>query len=182
MKKTIWALILLMYSASLLAKSNNSDVVTLMNDMKFMGKVKKISNCEVKFKTDDGTFWIPANHIYSVQFGNPYDKVLVDYQQLDNSDKCLKGRQDAQNFHGKTGGHIILGALFGPFAMLGAAIASPTPYKGKNTVEMSQNENLFNDPAYLQCYRKKAKGRNIGNVAIGWGIWIVAVLVAGAGG
>jgi len=181
MKKSILALILLVYVTAVLGKTINSDVVVLMNDMKFIGKVKKISNCEVKFKTDEGTYWIPANHIYSVEFGDPTDKVYNEYMQLDNSDKCLKGTQDAQNFHGKAGGHIILGVLFGPFAVIGAAVASPTPYKGKNTVSMSQNSELFNDPAYLQCYKKKAKGRNVGNAVIGWGIWILAVLVAGAG-
>ena len=179
MKKTLLAFMMLVMANSLFAKNSNSDVLTLMNEMTFMGKVKKISDCKVKFKTDEGTFWIPADDIYSVQFGDPDDKVLEAYQEMDGSEKCLKGAQDAQNFHGKTGGHIVLGALFGPFAMIGAAVASPNPYKGRNTVIMSQNSNLFNDPAYLKCYKKKAKGRNVGNVAIGWGIWMLAVLLAG---
>ncbi len=178
MKKTIWTLTFVFVAINLFAK--NPDVLTLLNDMKFIGKVKKISNCEVRFKTDEGTFWIPANHIYSVEFGNPNDKVLETYSQLDDSEKCLKGGEDAVNFHGKTGAHIILGVLFGPIAIIGAAIASPNPYKGKNTLALSQNSELFKDPAYLSCYKKKAKGKNIGNVAIGWGIWIVAILLAGA--
>lgn len=153
-----------------------------MNELKFEGQVKKIKDCEIKFKTESGTFWIPSSDISTIEFADVNNKVYTDFiQQSDNSEKCLKGSQDAQNFHGKTGGHVVLGVLFGPFAVMGAAIASPTPYKGKNTVIMSQNEDLFNDPAYLECYRKKAKGRKFGNTFIGWGIWVLAVLIAGSG-
>lgn len=178
MKKTTWTLLLVFVSTILFA--TNPDVLTLMNDMQFMGKVKKITTCEAKFKTDEGTFWVPATDIESVQFGNPNDKVLEAYAKMDASEKCLKGSDDAKSLHGKVGGHVALGALFGPFAVIGAAVAKPDPYRGKNTARLSKNENLFDDPAYLSCYKKKAKGKNIGNVVLGWGIWIAAVIIAGA--
>ena len=97
---------------------------------------------------------------------------------LSNNDACLKGMIDAQQFHGKVGAHVLLGFLFGPFAVIGAALANPTPYKGGTTVMLSKNRELFNDPAYLNCYKKKAKGKNAGNAAIGWGMWIALAIVA----
>ena len=61
--------------------------------------------------------------------------------------------------------------------MLGTALANPTPDKGKRTYEMSKNKKHFDDLEYLSCYKKKAKGQLIGMEAIGWGAWILLVLV-----
>ena len=42
---------------------------------------------------------------------------------------------------------------------------------------MSNNKDQFNDLEYLSCYKKKAKGQLIGAEALGWGAWILSVLV-----
>ena len=85
----------------------------------------------------------------------------------------LAGRQ-----YSKKVGHFFLGVLFGPFAMIGTALANPTPEKGKLTYMLSKNKDQFSDPQYLSCYKKKAKGQLIGMEASGWGAWIVLVLVS----
>jgi len=158
------------------------DILTLNNEMMFEGKVLKIKNCEVTFKAADGNkYFIPAEDIFSVVFENPSDKVYTEYLQLADSDpdKCMKGRMDADNYHGKAGLHVALGVLFGPFAIIGAAVSTPTPQKGKDTYAMSQNKDMFQDPMYLNCYTKKARGKNVGNTAIGWGAWILFILALG---
>ena len=96
---------------------------------------------------------------------------------FEDPNNCLSGRLDAENYHGKKGGHFVLGVLFGPFAMIGTALADPTPAKGKQTYMMSENKDQFNDPEYLSCYKKKAKGQLIGAEAAGWGAWILLLLV-----
>jgi hypothetical protein len=96
---------------------------------------------------------------------------------LSDPDKCLSARLDAENFHGKKGGHFALGFFFGPFAMIGTALANPTPYKGKNTYMMSKNKDLFNDPEYLSCYKSKAKSQLLLTEGIGWAAWIVILLL-----
>ncbi len=154
-----------------------TDILTFRNNMSFKGDVVKIKACTVKFKTEHAIYFIPADSIDNIIFENPQDKVLVEYAALeDDADKCLKGRNDADMFHGKKGKHIALGILFGPFAVIGSAIASPKPKNGKDTFLMSKNKDLFSDPMYLNCYKKKARGKNVGNTAIGWGIWIVFLL------
>ena len=75
----------------------------------------------------------------------------------------------------------MLGGLFGPFAKVGAAIATPRPMNGKGTVGLSENKDLFDDPLYLKCYAKKARGKNVGNTALGWGAWLIFVLIANSG-
>jgi len=154
-----------------------ADVITLNNQMIFSGKVKKIKDCEVKFKTEGEVYFIPAEDIYSVVFEDPKDRVFTAYQQLSDSEKCLKGRSDADMYHGKAGMHVALGVLFGPFAIIGAAVANPTPEKGNDTYIMSKNSDSFSDPAYLSCYKKKAMGKNVGNTALGWAAWILFLLV-----
>jgi len=155
------------------------DILTLNNEMVFEGKVTKIKDCAVVFKADGNKYIVPASEIFSLQFENTEDKVYTEYMKMADGDpnKCLNGRLDAENYHGKKGGHFVLGVLFGPFAMIGTALANPTPEKGKQTYMMSKNKEQFSDPEYLSCYKKKAKGQLIGMEALGWGAWILLLLI-----
>jgi hypothetical protein len=159
--------------------SFGADILTLNNEMVFLGKVTRIKNCEVVFRADGKRVIIPASDIFSIQFENTEDKVYTDYLKLAEADpnKCLDGRLDAENFHGKRGGHFILGVLFGPFAMIGTAVANPTPERGKNTYMMSKNKEEFSDSEYLSCYKKKAKGQLVGMEALGWATWILIMVL-----
>ncbi|HRF79774.1 MAG TPA: hypothetical protein PL070_06780 [Flavobacteriales bacterium] len=156
-----------------------ADILTLTNEMTFEGKVLKIKDCAIVFQADGNKYVIPATDIHSITFENVADEVLVSYlNTLDgNPNKCLNGRLDAESYHGKKGGHFFLGVLFGPFAMIGTALANPTPQKGKRTYLLSQNKDQFNDLEYLSCYKRKAKGQLIGMEALGWGAWILLLLI-----
>ncbi len=162
-----------------LASASNSDRLTLLNGAQFEGEVLKIKKCTVLFSFEEGNYMIPITDIYSLEFENTDHKVYKQYlKSLENNpNKCLLGRTDAENLHGKKGGHFFLGVLFGPFALIGTALADPTPYKGKQTLAMSQNKELFNDPEYLSCYRKKARGQLLGAEALGWATWVLLVII-----
>lgn len=158
-----------------------SDILTLNNEMVFEGKVTKIKDCAVVFRAQGNKYIVPASEIFSLQFENAKDKVYTDYLTITDGyqNNCLNGRLDAENYHGKRVGHFVLGVLFGPFAMIGTALANPTPEKGKQTYMKSMNKEQFSDPQYLSCYKKRAKGQLIGMEALGWGAWILTVLVIG---
>jgi hypothetical protein len=47
----------------------------------------------------------------------------------------------------------------------------------KQTYMISKNKDQFNDPEYLSCYKKKAQGQLIGMEALGWGAWVLLILV-----
>ena len=168
-----------MIAILVISSSFAADILRLNNDQMFEGEVKRIRDCEVIFKTDGQRFVIPASDIHSIVFEDPKNKVYTNYmQQVENqSDKCMNGRLDAETYHGKKGGHFVLGVLFGPFAMIGTALANPTPDKGARTYMLSQNKDQFSDPAYLSCYKKKAKGQLIGMEALGWGAWVLIILL-----
>lgn len=155
------------------------DILTLNNEKVFEGKITRIKDCSVVFKSDGKKYTVPAADIISVQFENTDDKTYTEYMKLAESEpnKCLNGKLDAENFHGKKGGHFVLGVLFGPFAMIGTALANPTPDKSNKTLMMSKNKDQFSDPEYLSCYRSKAKGSLIGMEALGWGAWILLLLL-----
>lgn len=175
MKKVVLSAIIcvVMFSAKA------GDVLTLTNDMVFNGKVTKVKDCEVVFKADGQKFIVPASDIFSLQFEDTDDKVYRNYLALLEKDpsQCMNGRLDAESYHGKKGTHVALGFLFGPFAMLGTAMANPTPEKGKSTYMMSKNKEHFSDLEYLSCYKKKAKVQLIGMEAIGWGGFLLLLLL-----
>lgn len=156
-----------------------NDILTLNNQMVFEGKVTKVMDCDIIFKSNGVKYIVPIQDIYSVNFKKANGRQYKRFAKLgDGSENyCMNGRLDAENYHGKKGGHFFLGFLFGPFAMIGTALANPNPYNGKNTVMMSKNKDQFDNPEYLSCYKKKAKGQLIGMEAIGWGAWILLILV-----
>jgi hypothetical protein len=43
---------------------------------------------------------------------------------------------------------------------------------------LSKNKDKFNDPEYLSCYKHKAKGQLIRMEALGWGAWLLFVVIA----
>ena len=180
MKKYLIRIIKLVCFSSLSVVSYSHDILTLINQQVFIGKVTRISECAVHFKIKQNTFEIPADSIFSIQFEDTLDMVYRSYLALPDSSKdhCLRGISDAKNLHGKAGLHFALGLLFGPFAMIGTALSNPTPYKSMNTITMSQNKDLFTDPVYLKCYKHKAKSRNAGFDGLGWLTWIVVYILA----
>ena len=156
-----------------------ADILTLNNSKVYHGKVTKIKDCSITFKTGSNKYQIPSEEIYSIEFENVNDKIYTRYldQLAVDPSKCVNGRLDAAHYHGKKSGHIALGFLFGPFAMLGTSMSDPTPEKGQSTLELSEHSDLFNDEDYLSCYKKKAKGKLIGAESIGFGITILMVLL-----
>lgn len=174
------ALILICLLQAMITQAN--DVLILRNDMIFTGKITKIKYCIVVFEAEKEKYYVPASEIFAIEFGDIQDKVYTDYLNLPNTDpdKCMKGKMDAKAYHGKEPGHVLLGFLFGPLAMLGTALARPTPENSGKTYLNSKNKDLFNDPEYLKCYKRKAKGRLIGMEAIGWGLWLVIVAMSAA--
>jgi hypothetical protein len=156
----------------------------LNNDVVFDGKITKIKDCTVVIKVKGEKYYVPVSDIYSVEFENIEDRVYRRYMKLADGDpqKCLHGATDAAQFHGKKGGHFFLGVLFGPFAMLGTLMANPNPDNSRKAYQLSKHKDEFNDPEYLSCYKKKAKGQLIGMEALGWGAWILFVLAASSGG
>lgn len=175
MKKIILTLLIVLYSAGSFAK----DILTLNNQMVFEGKVQRIKDCAIIFKAEGKKYIVPASDIYSIEFQDVNDRIYRKYLELDVNDpnKCLNGKFDAENYHGKHVAHAALGFLFGPFAMIGTAIATPTPEKGRHTLVKSQNKDQFNDAEYLSCYKRKAKGQNILYEGIGWGAWLLLLLL-----
>ena len=49
------------------------DILTLNNKMVFEGKVSKIKDCAVVFKSEGNKYIVPASEIFSLQFENTED-------------------------------------------------------------------------------------------------------------
>jgi hypothetical protein len=174
MKKIKFTVFASLFSLALFA----GDILTLNNQMVFDGKITKIKNCAIVFKSKGTKYIVPASEISSIIFENINDKIYTDYLKMASNDpnKCLNGSTDAESYHGKKGGHFVLGVLFGPFAMIGTALSNPTPERGKQTMMLSKNKDQFSDPEYLSCYKRKAKGQLIGMEGLGWAAWILLLI------
>jgi hypothetical protein len=154
------------------------DILLLRNELAFEGKVKKIKSCVVVFQSGGKHFHVPAEDILALKFEDVDNPIYTDYLALsDNNSNCLSGDLDAESYHGKKGGQFALGVLFGPFALIGTALANPTPMTGAKTAMLSKNKELFSDLEYLSCYKKKAKGQLLGATAMGWASWILFLLI-----
>ena len=175
MKKTILSLTALLFAFTIFA----GDILTLNNAMVFDGKILKIEECSLVFKAKGKKYIIPASDIFSIQFEDTENKIYKEYIKMSEADpnKCLNGKLDAESYHGKKGRHFALGVLFGPFAMIGTALANPTPEKGKQTYLMSKNKDQFSDLEYLNCYKTSAKRQLLKMEGLGWCTWILLVLV-----
>jgi hypothetical protein len=152
------------------------DILVLKNGMRFQGEIKRFYDCSLLFRTDIGEFIIPAGDIQTVEFEKPSKRFMKRYSHM-SSERCYQGRMDATKYHGKEFGHLLMGFFFGPFALIGTAIARQTPQKGSRTLSKSDNQQLFDDPDYLRCYQRKAKGDLLTMEAIGWAQWLVVGLI-----
>lgn len=161
-----------------------ADVVIMKDGHGFSGKIVSIKQGILKLKWQDDRLFIPLEEVERVEFEDPENKLagISFMNPVPQGENCIAGQQDAEMFHGKYGGHVVLGFFFGPFALIGTALASPYPHRGRHTAAMSQNKELFDNPEYALCYKRKAKARLLGAEAIGWGAWLVIALIASTSG
>jgi hypothetical protein len=134
-------------------------------------------DCNSKINVEQKQYILTITDIVSLQLEEPYSSVENSFIKscIEDSIKCINGSFDAKKYHGKKGQHILLGMFLGPYAMIGTALSNPTPERGEKTMSMSKNNELFNDPEYRKCYKKKAKRQLIGMEAIGTGISIISL-------
>ena len=92
----------------------------------------------------------------------------------DNYTNSMKGKMDAEKYHGKEIEHLALGFAGGIYGFVGATLSNPSPYKDPKTILLSPNKGLFNDPQYFASYQNKARQKNINYTAIGWAVGTVA--------
>ncbi len=162
---------------SLLNKNvNAADILVLKSEHVFKGELKKIELKNAVFLCEGNYYDIPKSEIKEIWRDIEGDSLVgVDFLK-ENEDLCLKARTDASMYHGRKVGHFCLGFFCGGFALIGTAIANPSPYRGKDTLMKSVNKDKFDDPVYLQCYRRTAKKEMLMTETAGWLSWIILVL------
>jgi hypothetical protein len=147
------------------------DVLTLTNQKKFEGQVMKIDAYSVEFKADRNIYQIPIAYIEAIEFSDLNNPSLIsflkDSLQVEN---CLKGQKDGKKLFFKLPGFLILGMFGGPFPLIFIKFSNPSPKNEPIISDGSENKELFDDPAYLDCYQKQVKKQNMIAVGVGWAI------------
>ena len=99
---------------------------------------------------------------------------LVNFQDSYASD-FAKGQMDGKAFVKNTAGNMILGLFTGLIGVGVVALASnQTP---SFEAMAGPNKDIVGNPGYREGYKKGAKGKAIGHTSIGFGIWIVLILL-----
>ena len=169
--------ILVILLVGFIEDTNAIDVIRLKNNGQLAGNIIKQKRNKLFLQIDTITYKIPKKDIHEVIYGyNAIPKDLVDQLSTEDKIKCMKAIKDAQTFHGKNGLHMLLGALTGPVSIIATALANPTPPKGNRTYLLSQNKELFNDPVYLNVYKRTAKKKLITQEVTGMLICVMTVL------
>ncbi len=156
---------------SLASNDANLDWVLLKSGYAFRGDVIKFKHCELIMKVEGQRLVIPADSIYYLEFQNPLDNVAVNMQKFELNN-CVKGKFDAP-LHGRGFGNGCLGFFFGVFGVIGTALGNAKPIRGMRA-RLSKNQDLFNDPEYMKCYRRRQRGRAVGASLTGWALFIIA--------
>ncbi|MCI4667167.1 MAG: hypothetical protein MRZ79_03335 [Bacteroidia bacterium] len=163
-------------------KKANFDIIELNNEKVFKGKIMKIKDCMVDFKAEGQRYLIPAADIKELYFANPYSSAARKFYKRgkDDNQKCILGATDAEAYHGGGSLYFVLGFLFLFFAFIGPVLFAPKPQNSFNTKTYSKNKQLFDDPIYLDCYKKAARKKQ--NNSILWGFLtniLLALTIAG---
>jgi hypothetical protein len=154
-----------------------NDVVVLKDGHLFRGDVEHVYNCAIRFAVGDAAYEIPAQDIAEVYFGNPESRAARRMTEvIADADACFTGKTDAEH-HGHGVGHFATGFLFGPFGVIGCAVAKRTPYKSNSPELITVNQSMWSDPAYLACYNKGARSKAVTTSALGWATWILILIL-----
>ncbi|WP_396193521.1 hypothetical protein [Flavobacterium sp.] len=172
-------------------QETNCDKILLKSGEEIEAKVLEIGVQEIKYKNCSNlqgpTISLLKSDAFMITYANGSKEVFKEaapqttFQNIKSSendlDICSKGRLDADNFHGKNGGHFILGVLFGPLAIIITSASNITPERGKLTYLMSNNKELFAHPEYNYCYKKNAKKKLLLMELLGWATWILILII-----
>lgn len=167
------------------------DIITLLDGETIECKVTKIGLSEIEYKkldNLDGPLYIMekslifmityeggTKDVFSIQ-ADSSTVVVEELNVVDLRNFCEEGRKDAMKYRNGVG-HVVAGALFGVFAVIGAAIAHPSPEKHLRTLTTSKNKDIFNNPNYKGCYIREAKKGNIIHTCMGWIVSSLAIFL-----
>lgn len=163
MKK--YTLLFLSAFAVLAAKA---DFVQLKNGKLFEGKVVRVFESELAFKTSVGTFFIPGSDLQCVNIEKirPKQERALASMFASSADACSRGTS-AGTMHGHGFGQFCAG-FFGSLLGVGIVmLVDKTPAKSKNLIMVATDDDVWTDPGYLMCYNKAAKSKALINSGLG---------------
>ena len=159
------------------AHAAKADFIQLKNGKLFEGKVLRVFKSELAFKTDVGTFFIPASDLQCVNIDNvrPRKEEALAAMFAAPANACSRGTT-AGNMHGHGFGQFCAG-FFGSLLGVGIVmLVDKTPSKSKNLMMIAQDDDVWTDPGYLMCYNKAAKSKALINSGLGCATYLIILL------
>ncbi|MFA6922650.1 MAG: hypothetical protein WC223_00205 [Bacteroidales bacterium] len=100
-----------------------------------------------------------------------FNKIKIIFDK--NCIECLRGKEDANNYHNRVFGNLMAGFWFGVIGV-GIVAASPTKPPNKDKIE---HKELYHNRIFLKCYSRRAKGINVTSAVLGEVLWVGVLLV-----
>ncbi len=172
--------------------SDECDIIILRNGNEIKAKIIEIGITEIKYKkcdyADGPTYTALKSDVFMIKYANGSKDVFSDTEQkvqpetkkepeykveskpeskieeLSYAERYMKGQTDAGQYH-NGGGWYAAGIFLGLIGVLIAALSNPVPH--------TYNNELSNDMAYREGYKKAARKQNILNAVYGWLIFLV---------
>ena len=96
-------------------------------------------------------------------------------QDLSDAGLYLQGREDGKEFAKNKGGNFVVGFLTGG---IGVLITAATSNQKPSFEAMTfRGEDVIKNVNYRRGYKKGAKSNAVSNSLIGWGTWVVLLLL-----
>ena len=176
MKKTA----ILLYITFLTFSAFSKDVIHLKNGRTIKCTLVDLKKDSIYFikKKKNGVRLLTSDMVDFILIGENNQafqtKISNLHSIIDPLEACQAGKMDANLFHHRGFGNGCLGFFFGLFGIAGTVIGRPHPPPIE--VIVVRDKEMVMNPAYLSCYRKRAKGKNIISAAIGYGVFLVVLL------
>ncbi len=178
--------------------SFSQDVITKKDGTDIKSKILEVTTSEVKYKKFDNqtgpTFTIVKSDLMMVRYENGTNDIFNQSNVSSNNspsesgELCDQGKQDAKvNYKGRNSGSgwtCATTILFSPIiGIIPAAVCSSSEPAQSNL--NAPNSELMKKNKYSECYvdqAYKAKKKKVWtNFGIGSGVWLLLILVLGAG-
>jgi len=160
------------------------DIITMRTGETINSVITELGISEIRYKRfadkDGATHVLAKSEVFMVEYEDGVKEVIKDTEaeqvQISNKSNYKaydRGVYDAEHYHKRAAGHVILGFTCGVFGIGASALIEPKdPVK-----ELVGNPEYVYHESYRKGYRKEAKRKNVKHAAFGTCGWLLLLLL-----
>ena len=162
-----------------LTLSKENEMLVLKNEMRFTGKLRKIENNRLAFKTEKGIYWIPAGDVFYAKLDKPakrFRKGFIEDKGSATGIKKESGDEESQTLIYMGYGIISNDSFLKNISLITPQDDDPKHKKIMEDFFRSANDDP-DDPEYLKNNYPKVKLNLVRNFGIAFGSIILLGII-----